>query len=240
MATYFDWDVQRVLIIAPHPDDEVLGCGGLISRVKREGGEVHVLYVTAGEVADFSLAGRSTAAEKLREIEKVAESFSLDGWHLALPGDKHNLRLDILPRSQLVDLLERPGNPLAFPTLKPSVVLAPDPTSYNQDHQAVASAVLTALRPGPDAFRHQPTAVLTYEEAADSWSAQPALVRNVFVELAADDVDRKVATMALHASQWREHPHTRSKEALRGLAVLRGAQSGYRYAEAFHLLRWRA
>lgn len=240
MARNFDWSEQRVLIIAPHPDDEVLGCGGLIRRIKREGGEAFVLYVTAGDVADFSTAGKSTAPEKFREIEKVAESFPLDGWHLALPGDNYNLRLDTLPRSQLVDLLERPGHPLAFPTLKPSVVFAPDPSSYNQDHQAVAGAVLTALRPGPDAFRHQPAAVMTYEQVADSWSAQPVPARNVFIELTDDDLDGKVAAMALHASQWREHPHNRSEKALRALALLRGTQSGYRYAEAFHCLRWRA
>ncbi|MBF6354788.1 PIG-L family deacetylase [Nocardia higoensis] len=240
IVTTNPWSEQRVLIIAPHPDDEVLGCGGLIGRIKREGGQVHVLYVTAGDVADFSPAGRSRKEEKFREIEKVAEFLGLDGWHLALPDGVYNLRLDTVARSQLVDLLERPGHPLALPTLKPSVVLSPDPTSYNQDHQAVASAVFTALRPGPDIFRHQPVVVATYEEVADSWSGQPALARNVFVQLTGDDVDGKVAAMELYASQRRGHPHTRSEVALRGLAAVRGAQSGYQYAEAFHCLRWRA
>ena len=57
-----DWSRQRVLVLAPHPDDEVLGCGGLMSRVKDAGGEVYVHFLTVGDTADFSAAGLSTAA----------------------------------------------------------------------------------------------------------------------------------------------------------------------------------
>ncbi|RJO77999.1 hypothetical protein D5S18_06960 [Nocardia panacis] len=122
--------------------------------------------------------------------------------------------------------------------VEPTVVIGPEITSYNQDHAAVARALLTALRPGPPGSRWQPDVVLTYEEVADSWAALQVSSRTVFVELSDVDVEGKVAAMSRHASQCREHPHTRSPEALRALAVLRGAQSGCRGAEAFGCLRW--
>jgi len=235
----FDWSRQRVLVIAPHPDDELIGCGGLMSRIKREGGEVHVLYVTVADTPDFSAAGVSTADERLREIKLTAEFYPLDSYHLALPGEQYHLKLDNLPRGELMALLERPEHPLSIPVLKPTVVITPDITSYNQAHKAMAHATISALRPGPDALRHQPSLVLMYEEVADGWSGEQVPNRNFFVELTGTDLDRKIEALKLHASQWREHPHTRSELAFRSLAAVRGVQSGRPYAEAFHCLRWR-
>ncbi|WP_198165380.1 PIG-L deacetylase family protein [Nocardia fusca] len=242
-SVQIDWRQQRVLVIAAHPDDEVIGCGGLLSRVKREGGQVHVLYMAVDDLIEYSPAGGSTAEQRMAEIERVAEFLSLDSWHAACIGERRTPRLDALPRCELVDLLEgRPEHGAALPVLRPTVVVAPEVTSYNQDHRAVGQAVLTALRPGPDRWRHQPRLVLAYEQVADFWSGASTAPhpRNFFVELSASDVDRKIAALRLHESQWRDHPHTRSEAALRGLAAVRGAQSGTRYAEAFHCLRWRA
>jgi LmbE family N-acetylglucosaminyl deacetylase len=242
-STVIDWSVQRLLVIAPHPDDEVIGCGGLISRVKRQGGEVCVLYVAVDDLTEYSSSGHSTAEQRLREITEVSRLLALDGWHVAEIGAGATLRLDVMPRSVLVELIEgRPGDRLSLSGMRPTVLAIPEITSYNQDHQAVARAALTALRPGPAVSRYQPSLVLEYEEVADFWSgaAVAAAARNVFVELTAADLDAKIAALKLHASQWREHPHTRSEQALRGLAAARGASSGVPYAEAFSCLRWRS
>lgn len=238
-----DWRRQRTLVIAPHPDDEVIGCGGLISRIKREGGEVHVMYMAVDTIDEYSAAGRSTSQQKLAELDRVAQYLAFDSFTVVDVDKGSTLRLDGVDRARLVDLLERrlAGRP-SIPELEPTVVLAPEITSYNQDHEAITRAVLTALRPGQPARRHQPALVLTYEQVADFWSgaAVPAAQRNVFVELTADDVDTKLAALGMYASQSRPHPHTRSEEALSGLAAVRGAQSGYAWAEAFHCLRLRA
>ncbi|PKV79526.1 LmbE family N-acetylglucosaminyl deacetylase [Nocardia fluminea] len=242
-AVRIDWGAQRALVIAPHPDDEVIGCGGLISRIKREGGQVHVLYAVVDDLIEYSKAGHSSTAQRLAEITRVAEFFPLDAWQPGLVGQGATLRLDTMAQTEIVDLLEgRPTHQMALPVLRPTVVLSPEITSYNQDHAAIARATLTALRPGPDASRWQPPLVLAYEEPADGWSGATvaAASRNFFVELTADDLDRKIAALKLHGSQWREHPHTRSEDALRGLAAVRGAQSGFAYAEAFACLRWRS
>src|SRR5919197_1528921 len=150
-----NWGDQRLLVVAPHPDDELLGCGGLINRVKRSGGQVYVHFLTVGDTRDYSQTGRSTRDEREREIEEVAKFFDLDGHHLALPGDEFHLKLDRLPRQRVVDIIER-DSPLSIAEVRPSIVLIPEVTSYNQDHRAAAQAAITALRPGPAGDRHQP------------------------------------------------------------------------------------
>lgn len=234
-----DWSAQRLLVIAPHPDDEVIGCGGVISRVKRAGGEVYVQFMTVGDTADFSAAGWSTAAERQVEIEQVTSHLRLDGFHVAFPGSAHHLRLDASPRHELITMLER-DSPLSLTALAPTAVLLPHWTSYNQDHRVTAEAMITALRPGDATVKPQPAIVLAYEEVADGWTAEPLAPPDVFVALEESDLDHKLKALSLYASQTREHPSTRSDTALRSLAAVRGAQSGTSLAEAFHCLRWRA
>jgi LmbE family N-acetylglucosaminyl deacetylase len=233
-----DWSGERVLVVAPHPDDEVIGCGGVISRVKRAGGEVHVQFMTVGDTADFSAAGWSTAAERQAEIEQVTSHLGLDSYHVAFPGSAHHLRLDAGPRHELITMIER-DSPLSLTALAPTAVFLPHWTSYNQDHRTTAEAVITALRPGDAAVKHQPAIVLAYEEVADGWTAGPLSVPDVFVTLSEADLDHKLKALSLYGSQAREHPSTRSDFALRGLAAVRGAQTGVALAEAFHCLRWR-
>jgi LmbE family N-acetylglucosaminyl deacetylase len=233
-----DWSTQRVLVVAPHPDDEVIGCGGVISRVKRAGGEVHVQFMTVGDTADFTAAGWSTAEERSVEIEQVAAHLELDGYHVAFPGSAHHLRLDAGPRHELITMLER-DSPLSLARLAPTAVFIPHWTSYNQDHRTTAEAVITALRPGDATVKPQPAIVLAYEEVADGWTAEQMSAPNVFVTLAEADLDHKLKALSLYGSQARPHPSTRSDLALRSLAAVRGAQCGTDLAEAFHCLRWR-
>ncbi|MFE1170618.1 PIG-L deacetylase family protein [Nocardiopsis sp. NPDC058789] len=231
-----DWSQERLLVYSPHPDDETLGCGGLMHKAKRAGAEVFVQFLTVGDTADQSPKGFSTAEERHTEIKKVAEHFRWDDWHMALPGDEHHLRLDTLPRVDLTRLIER-ESPLSIALLRPTVVLVPHRTSYNQDHQAVAEAVHTALRPSNTGLRHHPALVLSYEEAADQWRSEPVDSPNLIVELSDADLEAKLQAMELYGSQSHEHPHTRSELTLRSLAVLRGMQAGVALGEGYHVLR---
>lgn len=232
-----DWSTERILIYAPHPDDETIGCGGLIAKAKERGAEVYVQFVTVGDTADASPSGRSTADERFAEVEAVAAHYAWDGWHIAFPGAAHHLKLDMLSRFDLANAFER-TSPLSLAAVEPTMVLAPERGSYNQDHQVTAEAVHTALRPSDRASRHQPRAVLAYEQAADQWRLDAVQPPSLLVELDADHVDTKVAAMRLYTTQSRAHPSNRSDVALRALATVRGSQGGTAYAEGFHVLRW--
>lgn len=232
-----DWGRQRILVFSPHPDDEVIGCAGLISRVKDAGGEVYVNFVTLGDTQDRTDRGLSTADERISEIQAVARLLGFDKWDVTLPGDRYHLRLDAMAQHDLIAVLERDST-LSLQAVEPTVVLLPSPLSYNQDHRAVAEAAITALRPvGPAG--HAPVEVVAiFEEVADQWTAQADVAPNLFVELEQRHLDAKLDAMRAYASQVRPHPHTRSVEALRTMAVVRGAHSGLAYAEAFRCMRW--
>ncbi|WP_159944768.1 MULTISPECIES: PIG-L deacetylase family protein [unclassified Nocardiopsis] len=231
-----DWSQERILVYAPHPDDETLGCGGLMSKAKAAGAEVFVQFLTVGDTADLSPKGFSTAEERYAEIKKVADHFRWDDWHMAFPGDHYHLRLDSVARVDLTQVIER-ESPLSVERLRPTVVLVPHRSSYNQDHQATAEAVHTALRPSNTELRHHPGLVLAYEEAADHWRTDALCPPNLVVELDETHLDDKLQGMRLYGSQSHQHPHTRSDLTLRSLAVLRGMQAGVALGEGFHVLR---
>lgn len=228
---------QRLLVLAPHPDDEVIGCGGLISRVKAQGGEVYVQFVTVGDTDDASLDGFSSAEERHAEIARVADLLGIDRWEVLLNGADH-LALDTVPQKQLIGAIESSGT-CSIGAVRPSIVALPDPTSYNQDHRAVAAAALSALRPGDPQLRHVPDGVLVYEQVADQWSLGLHFTPNTAVDLDEPQLETKLEAMRTYKSQSRLPPSTRSAEALEAMAYYRGAHFGCERAEAFQSLRWR-
>jgi LmbE family N-acetylglucosaminyl deacetylase len=234
-----NWSRQRILIFAPHPDDETLGCGGLMSKAKAAGAEIYVQFMTVGDTADISPTGHSTADERYAEINKVADFYGWDGWHIAFPGNDYHLKLDAVPRFEMANVIEK-ASPVSVAAINPTIVIAPHRTSYNQDHQVTAEAVHTAMRPSDRATRNHPDIVLGYEEAADQWRYDAAPSPTLLVALDKQHVDDKITAMSHYCSQMHEHPHTRSELTLRSLAVLRGMQGGTFFAEGFHIHRWLA
>src|SRR5687768_7892759 len=138
-----------LLVIAPHPDDEVIGCGGLISKIKAQGGKVYILFMTVGLSKDLSQGGRiSSAKQRIREIEDVAQRLQFDEWRIAFNGDNYHLQLDQVPQKKLIHEIER-GKKISLEVIQPDILAIPMLQDYNQDHRAVAQAALTACRPSP-------------------------------------------------------------------------------------------
>ena len=233
-----DFEKQRLLVIAPHPDDEVIGCGGLIKKIKDAGGKVYVLLLTVGDTADFSKKGGSRGNERVMEFEKVARFLKFDAWHLAFGGNNFHLQLDLLGQKKLMDTIER-HSPVALEKIKPTIVAFPSPRSYNQDHRIAALATHAALRPASQKSKHFVETVLSYEEAADFWTQVRQQSPNIFVPLSEGDLDIKMSALGLYKSQMRPYPNLRSAKILETLAILRGAQIGTDYAEGFNLYRGR-
>jgi len=228
----------RILVIAPHPDDDIIGCGGLLAAARSEGCELFVLFLTVGNTVEASERGWSSLQERLGETQRVAEFLGYEDYEIRFPGDDHHLCLDGMPQRELINAIER-GSRLSIVAVQPTAVLIPHPASYNQDHRAVAQAAITALRPSDGRFKFNPEIVLAYEQPADQWTAGGGPPPTTFVPLEEAHLQRKLEALSLCASQAREAPNSRSAEALRSLAVLRGAQSGHALAEGFHCLRSR-
>ncbi|OGD92368.1 hypothetical protein A2697_02680 [Candidatus Curtissbacteria bacterium RIFCSPHIGHO2_01_FULL_41_44] len=232
----FELKKQRLLVLAPHPDDEVIGCGGLIKKIKDAGGKVYVLFLTVGDTRDFTKEGLSTGDQRLKEVEVVAKFLKFDDYSVEFKGNDYHLKLDTLGQKVLMDVIER-NSKVSIEKVKPTVVTFPSPASYNQDHRIVAAAAHAALRPAPagnkPGLKHFVSAVLSYKVPADMWTLENSSANNFFVPLDRTQVDAKIKALELYKSQLREAPSLRSSKIIESLVVLAGAMCGSDYAEAF-------
>lgn len=227
-----DFKNKKLLVIAPHPDDEVLGAAGLIQKVKQSGGKVYVLFMTVGDTKDFSKSGKSTSRQRIKEIEKVAKFLKFDDYAIAFEGDDYHLKLDDLPQLELIQAIE--SGPFSINSLKPDIVVTPQVSDYNQDHRATAEAVISALRSAPKEFKHSPALILGSEFAPSAnWGVSQINIPNFFISLTEEELKVKVKAMDLYSSQKRGGAHSRGTKAIKSLAYLRGTQSGFEAAEAF-------
>ena len=228
---------QRLLVITPHADDETYGCAGTMARIKALGGEVFVVLVTAGDVAHYG-AGETTLVThdiRLREFESVMQLLKVDDWDLLLTDPEAHLSLDAMPRKELVRLLESDGK-LAINRLRPTIVLIPS-VSYNQDHEALFRACVTATRPSVPGRRHLVPMVLSYDNTSLFWSFGEDRFRPTCYVDISEYLDIKIEAMRLHASQVRPPVYHGSPESLELATMLRGREVSVAAAEGFEVLR---
>ncbi len=231
---------KTLLVVAPHPDDEVIGCGGLISKVKEAGGKVFVLFLTVATTKDFSQNGSSTKQERLQEIKNVARFLQLDGWRVALPQENHHLRLDGVPQRTIIHEIER-GQDISLETIKPDIIAFPAFGDYNQDHRAAAEASFAACRPALRSFKHVPNLILSYESPMNAWLHPTAANHvNFVVELSKKQIQAKIEAMDLYQSQVRGPKHPRNRTTLEALAIVRGSLIGTDFGEGFYVHNLRA
>ena len=225
---------KTLLIIAAHPDDEVLGCGGLISKIKNAGGRVFVLFITNGTTQDFSPIGVSTADERKKEIESVVTFLKIDGYKIAFPGNDYHLQLDRLGQKQLIHEIER-GKEISLEEIKPDIIAFHSVNDYNQDHEAVAKAAFSACRPSPKENKFVPNVILSFEESTDFWSLNGQKKLNFFVELSEEEINNKIKAISLHKSQLKsEKGHPRHLDVIRAIALHRGSAIGKSWAEGYY------
>ena len=222
-----------VLVIAAHPDDEVLGCGGTIARLTDAGQSVHVLLLADGEnsrasadgsgVAVGAVAARNAAAEKACHILGCA---SVECLALADNRMDGHVLLDVV--KEIEARIERH---------EPTMVLTHHCGDVNVDHRVVHQAVIVACRPMPS----NPVRELLFFEVPSSTEWCPpasgdSFAPNYFVDVSTT-LDRKLAALDAYASELRDFPHPRSQLGIEALAQWRGATVGVAAAEAFMLGR---
>lgn len=218
--------IERALVIAPHPDDEVLGCGGVIARLVDQGCDVRIAIVTCGKPPDYS-------AEQVAEVRKEAgKAHAILGVSPADFLDLPAAKLDQVSQAELNqaigDIIEK---------VRPDTLFLPFCGDIHRDHQLVFAAALVAARP---IAVHFPIRMLAYETVSETnWSAPaipPRFDPNLFIAI--DGVlERKLEAFSCYRSQVRQFPHERSIEALTALARLRGATVYRPAAEAFMVVR---
>jgi N-acetylglucosamine malate deacetylase 1 len=218
--------IGTALVIAPHPDDEVLGCGGTIARIARSGRPADVAIVTRGMAPAFA----PSQVDAVRA--EAAEAHAMLGVRHTHYLDFPAAGLDRTPQAELNAALRQ-----VIVDVAPDTIFVPFRGDIHIDHRLVFDSALVASRPN-GGFR--PSRILAYETLSETnWSAPhvtPAFIPNIFIGIEGM-LDVKLAAFRAYASQCQPFPHERSVEALRALAMLRGACVNLPAAEAFVLLR---
>jgi LmbE family N-acetylglucosaminyl deacetylase len=222
---------MTTLIIAAHPDDEVLGCGGTMTRLAQEGEEVYIAILGEGitsryqqrEQADWSLI--DSLHTRSRQVAGLVGAKDL--FMYSLPDN----RFDTVPLLDVVKILED-----LIKKLSPDAIYTQHGGDLNIDHYVVYRATLTATRPMAG---RSVRSVYAYEVVSSTeWSFQkfsPVFQPNVFVDIS-DMLETKIQAMALYESETRPFPHPRSSQALRSNAQRWGSVVGLEAAEAFQLV----
>jgi LmbE family N-acetylglucosaminyl deacetylase len=223
---------MNVLVVAAHPDDEVLGCGGTIARLTQEGHDVNVAILGEGITSRYDKRGQAdqTHVEALQECsQQVAELLGVkDLFAYDLPDN----RFDTIPLLDVIKIVEE-----LVERVQPQVIYTHHNSDLNVDHVMVHRAVLTATRP----MVGRPVKDIYAFEVPSStdWAFgqfPPAFRANVFVDIG-DVLSVKLQAMVLYESESRAFPHPRSPEALRATARRWGSVVGVECAEAFELIR---
>jgi len=220
---------MKTIVIAPHPDDEVLGVGGTLLRRKAEGANVAWLIVTG--ISIESGWSQDRVNQRADEIRRITELFGFDNvFTLNFP----TTQLDRIPMTDLVA-----GISTVFKAFQPEEVFVPHPSDVHTDHRIVFDAAASCTK----WFRYPSVKrVLAYETLSETdfcLGTDQGFRPNVFVDIE-PFLEDKLRAMDIYASELGMPPFPRSHEVINALATLRGAASGFKAAEAFELLRERS
>ena len=220
---------SRIIVIAPHPDDETLGVGGTLLRKKAEGATIVWLLVTA--ISTKSGWSEEKVNKRAKEIERIKHFYDFDEVYAL---NFQTTQLDAIPMSNIVNAISD-----VFNSFKPEEVFVPHPSDVHTDHRVVFNAVSACTK----WFRFPSVSrVLAYETLSETdfgLGTDQGFRPSVFVDIK-HFLSQKLEAMDIYESEIGEFPFPRSKEAICALAKLRGAASGFEAAEAFELLRERS
>lgn len=219
---------DNVLVIAPHSDDDVLGCGGTVRRVIEAGGKVTVLVATVGDVQFYHSKKTVLANTRVEEFHNALDVLGVqDGRVLYMNQEQ---RLHMMPIVDLISEFDK-----VIREVKPTAVFIPYP-SFHQDHKTVFDAAFAALRPTPHTDHIRLVAM--YEYPFIVWSTHDSSKNRFYIDIT-EQLDHKVRAMSQHKSQLRPSAELISLETIALWAARRGLEIGVKYAESFEMLRLR-
>ena len=217
--------MSKILVIAPHPDDETLGCGGTLFRYKKEGDLIYWVIVTG--ISEESGWSSKKVKKRDAEINATTKKYGFqEVFNFRLPTTK----IDSLP---VTDLIEKISD--VYKKVEPEIIYMPFMYDVHTDHQTTAKAIHSTLK----WFRYSHLKkVLMYETLSETefnFLGRTTFKPNVFIDIS-DYLEIKISTMKIFKSEMGKFPFPRSEKNIRSLASFRGSQSGFLAAEAFELV----
>lgn len=209
---------MNVLVLVSHLDDEVLGCGGYIPKLVKQGHEVHVVFLTEGVLHPPKTSDNRVVSFEVSELLGLKRDRV---HHLGLKNQRFD-EYTLIDINKMVEALE----------VDPDMILTNSPSDANTDHRFTFNSALVIGRP-----IKKPVRLVTMEVLSSSeWGPEP-FAPNFYADIT-DTLEIKIRAMAMYRDQVMEFPHPRSLEGIRHKAHARGMEAGFRAAEAFHIVRW--
>ena len=219
---------KTILIVAAHPDDEVLGCFGTVAKLIRQGYTAYALIISGGKTS------RGKVEQKELDIlkEEMLNANKLIGTKEVFQADFPDNAFDSVPLLTIVKKIEEIKE-----KIKPEIIFTHHIGDMNIDHQLTHKAVLTATRPMKDECVKTIYAMeIPSSTEWNSYSKDTVFVPNTFVDIT-ETIDKKLEAMALYKSEIREYPHPRSLQFIEDLARINGVKVGLKYSENFITIR---
>ena len=214
--------MNKVLVVAVHPDDETLGCGGALFKHKDSGDEIHWMIATEME----ELEGVS---QRNIEIDKVAELYDFDSVHrLKLLTTK----VDEYSMSELIARIS-----LVVKKVKPNIIYLPFKNDIHSDHKCIFDAAYSCTKSFRYPFIKKIYMMETLSETEFSLSTkEDSFIPNMFIDVS-EYINKKIEVMKVYEGEMGSHPFPRSERNIKALATYRGATAGCEYAESFMLIK---
>ena len=221
---------DRLLVIAPHADDEVLGCGGLISKVKSDGGQVYVLIFNVSSIEEYD--NKKFTEKRKKETKDAMKYLKVDDYATIFDSPNDNRYLDAKPLHTLIRNIETETK-VSISKIKPTIVAIPTIKSHHQDHLHVHKACIAALRPLSTPIAN---IVISYEAPEHSrWSTSGVFEPNMYIDIS-KFLNKKINSFYKYKSQVK--PGGRDKDTITNHAEYRGKEVGKKYCEAYFIHRF--
>jgi len=221
---------KKVLVVAAHPDDEVLGCGGTIARHVKEGAQVYALILGEGITSRYAKRESGLGSKELGALKTyISSAAKILGVNKTYTRGLPDNRFDSVDLLDIVKEIEK-----VTEEIKPDIVYTHHKGDLNIDHRITFDSVLTACRPVDGGTVKE---IYSFEvPSSTEWNFPHSFQPTVYVDIA-DTMKTKTAAMKAYKSEVRKWPHPRSEEAIVTLAKKRGCEVGLFFAEAFELIR---
>jgi len=218
--------MSKILVVAAHPDDEILGVGGTILKHVKNGDQVSILVLGDGE---SSREAKVDIEKRENQAKRVIQALGAKEMILKKLPDN---QFDSLPLLEIIKEVEA-----VIRQVKPEIIYTHCPTDLNVDHRLTFQAVLTACRPQPGFGVKKILAFETLSSTEWQIKDQSHLFLPTEYHDIAEFIDQKVEILKIYQDELRDYPHPRSVEGVKILAQYRGIEVGYHYAEAFQIIR---
>ena len=214
---------NRILVVATHPDDETLGCGGTLLKHKANGDKIHWLICTTLNKSHNYYQNRE------KEISKVSKFFNFDS--------VHNLRFETTKMDQykMVEIIEKISK--VINKVKPNIIYLPFKEDVHTDHKKIFEASYSCTKSFRYPFIKKIYMMETLSETEFAPSTKKdSFVPNTFVDIS-KYMDKKIQIMKVYKSEIGKFPFPRSVRSIKALGSFRGSTSGFGFAESFILLK---